>query len=173
VARVAVELVAMSGPEREQRLVFGEVAAQYEAARPSYPDALFETIINFGGLQPGDRALEVGAGTGKATAGFLARGLDVHALEPSAEMAAVSFDWVSEGIAACPLLGSPVMRTVTWNRSYTHDQWVQLLGTHSDHRILPGDQRDRLHSAVGEVIDRHSGRVDVVYDVECYLSRRV
>ena len=89
VARVAGKLAGVSDTEREQRLVFGEVAEQYDACRPSYPDALFDTIIEFGGLQRGDRALEIGAGTGKATTGFVARGLDVHALEPSPEMAAV------------------------------------------------------------------------------------
>jgi trans-aconitate methyltransferase len=74
---------------REQALVFGEVAEQYDAARPSYPDALFATVIEYGGLRSGDAALEIGAGTGKATMGFAARGLVVHALEPSAEMARV------------------------------------------------------------------------------------
>ena len=49
-------------------------------------------------------------------------------------------------------------------------EWVRLLGTHSDHRILPDEQRRELHAAVGDVIDRHGGRVDVVYDVECYLT---
>jgi SAM-dependent methyltransferase len=76
-------------PPREQALVFGEVADEYDAARPSYPDALFATVIEYGALQPGDAALEIGAGTGKATMGFVSRGLAVHAIEPSAEMARV------------------------------------------------------------------------------------
>ncbi len=79
----------MSASEREQRLVFGEIAEQYDAYRPSYPDALFDTIVDFGDVRAGDRALEIGAGTGKATAGFVARGLHVHALEPSPGMAAL------------------------------------------------------------------------------------
>ena len=79
----------MSASEREQRLVFGEIAEQYDEYRPSYPDALFDTIIEFGELHAGDRALEIGAGTGKATAGFATRGLRVHALEPSPAMAAI------------------------------------------------------------------------------------
>ena len=73
----------------EQRLVFGEVAEQYDRARPSYPDELFDAIIEHGGLHAGDAALEIGAGTGKATRGFVARGLAVHALEPSPGMARV------------------------------------------------------------------------------------
>jgi SAM-dependent methyltransferase len=71
---------------REQRLVFGEVAEDYHAARPGYPDALFDDVVAAAG---GRCALEVGAGTGKATQPFAARGLDVLALEPSPEMASV------------------------------------------------------------------------------------
>jgi len=69
--------------------VFGEIADQYEAARPSYPDAVFDTIIEYGDLHAGDRALEIGAGTGKATDRFVERGISVYALEPSEEMARV------------------------------------------------------------------------------------
>jgi SAM-dependent methyltransferase len=74
----------------ERRLSFGGVAAMYDRFRPSYPDALVDDVIAFAGLRPGDRAVEVGAGTGKATALFAARGVHVVALEPSAEMAAVA-----------------------------------------------------------------------------------
>ena len=41
-----------------------------------------------------------------------------------------------------------------------------LLGTHSDHRILPEEQRARLHARGRRRDRRHGGRVDVVYDVE-------
>ena len=74
---------------RQQRLVFGEVAELYDKARASYPDALIDDVIAFAG-GPALRALEVGAGTGKATVGFAARGLDILALEPSEDMAAVA-----------------------------------------------------------------------------------
>ena len=76
-------------PEREQRLVFGEVAQQYQDARPGYPDGLYEVIAELAGIGPGDPVLDVGAGTGKATESLLARGFDVTAVEPSAEMANV------------------------------------------------------------------------------------
>jgi trans-aconitate methyltransferase len=74
---------------REQRTVFGEVADDYEQTRPDYPDTLFDAVFEFGGLRAGDRALEIGAGTGKATRGFIMRGLDVLALEPAPGMAAI------------------------------------------------------------------------------------
>jgi SAM-dependent methyltransferase len=76
---------------REQRLVFGEVAELYDSARAGYPDALVDDVISSAG---GDgsrlRALEVGAGTGKATVSFAARGVEILAVEPSPDMAAVA-----------------------------------------------------------------------------------
>jgi SAM-dependent methyltransferase len=76
---------------REQRLVFGEVAELYDRARAGYPDALVDDVLGSGGADgPGLRALEVGAGTGKATVSFAARGVDILAVEPSHHMAAVA-----------------------------------------------------------------------------------
>jgi SAM-dependent methyltransferase len=74
-------------PVSERRLSFGEVAELYDRARPSYPEALVEDLIELAGA---GTALEVGAGTGKATVLFGQRGVSVLALEPSAEMAAVA-----------------------------------------------------------------------------------
>jgi SAM-dependent methyltransferase len=75
---------------REQRLVFGEVAEQYDRHRPAYPDAVVDDLVERAGLRAGSLVLEVGAGTGKATSMFAARGIRVLAIEPSAEMAAVA-----------------------------------------------------------------------------------
>lgn len=47
-------------------------------------------MLEFCGARAGDRALDVGAGTGKATALFAGRGLAVLALEPSGAMARVA-----------------------------------------------------------------------------------
>ena len=67
---------------------FGAVAAQYDAARPSYPDELFDAIEELGGRPlRGARVLDVGAGTGKATRRLRARGADVVAVEPTSGMA--------------------------------------------------------------------------------------
>jgi SAM-dependent methyltransferase len=75
---------------REQRLVFGEVAEQYDRHRPAYPDRVVDDLVELAGLEVGSLVLEVGAGTGKATSMFAARGIRVLAVEPSAEMAAVA-----------------------------------------------------------------------------------
>jgi SAM-dependent methyltransferase len=84
-----VRLTGMS--ERPRRLVFGEVAELYEAMRPSYPDALVDDLTTWAAEGvPRPTALEVGAGTGKASRLMAARGVQVTAIEPSAEMAAVA-----------------------------------------------------------------------------------
>src|ERR1700692_2225964 len=71
---------------RERRGVFGEAVAQYESARPCYPNELVDDILNYAG--PVGRALEVGAGTGKATVAFAERGVSLTCLEPDPRMAA-------------------------------------------------------------------------------------
>jgi SAM-dependent methyltransferase len=69
---------------------FDARAAQYEDTRPGYPDEAVRAILHFGELAPGARALEVGAGTGKATRLFLERGLEITALEPGAQLVEVA-----------------------------------------------------------------------------------
>jgi hypothetical protein len=46
---------------------FGAAAAAYERFRPGYPAELFDTVMRYA-RQPIRTALEIGAGTGKATA---------------------------------------------------------------------------------------------------------
>jgi SAM-dependent methyltransferase len=243
---------------REQRLVFGEVAEDYEAERPGYPAELFDDLLALSGAR---RALEVGAGTGRATAELAARGVEVLALEPSAEMAAVgrralpgvefvesgfedfttaerfelvyaaqAWHWVDQerGYAhARELLVPGGTLALFWNRprftetplqremddvyrrlqpalyergrapevdyaarlrasggfahvelrEYPWDEqrpaasFVRLLGTFSDHRLLPGDERAELLDEVARVIERHGGAIDIGHVTRLYLAR--
>ena len=74
----------------EQRFTFDSVASLYDSARPIYPDALFDDVIAFAGLNDTDTVLEIGCGTGQATQGFARRGLSVLALDPGEELIAVA-----------------------------------------------------------------------------------
>src|SRR5690349_11023344 len=65
---------------------FGAAAADYDRYRPRYPDQLADDVV---AALPGRHVLEVGAGTGIATAAFAARGMAMTCVEPDAEMAAV------------------------------------------------------------------------------------
>jgi len=74
-----------SGWERGNRTHFGEIVENYDRIRPEYPDQLFRDIFDYAGRT--GTALEIGAGTGKATTPFLRAGYDVTAVEISANMA--------------------------------------------------------------------------------------
>lgn len=78
------------GQTPRRRLAFGAVAELYEQVRPSYPQSLVEVVLAHAQLEPGDRILDVGAGTGKATRLFAGRGHEIVALEPSPQMAGVA-----------------------------------------------------------------------------------
>jgi SAM-dependent methyltransferase len=69
-------------------LSFGSAAEQYERFREGYPDELVDTVLDYAG-RPVRTALEVGAGTGKATRVIAGRGIEVTALEPDPGMASV------------------------------------------------------------------------------------
>jgi SAM-dependent methyltransferase len=68
-------------------LRFGAVAEAYERFRPGYPDDVVDLVLAYAG-RPVDTALEIGAGTGKATRVFAARGIAVTATDPDAAMLA-------------------------------------------------------------------------------------
>lgn len=93
-------------PEPERRLSFGSVAEQYDRHRPGYPPQLVDDVLTYAGTRAGDRALEVGAGTGRATLIFAQRGLKVTALEPDAGMAAVAYERAATAGLAIDLITS-------------------------------------------------------------------
>ncbi|MDR7274756.1 class I SAM-dependent methyltransferase [Catenuloplanes atrovinosus] len=68
-------------------LSFGSVAEAYEQFRPGYPEELFTLVTTYAG-GPIRTALEIGAGTGKATRLFARPGLAVTATEPDEAMLA-------------------------------------------------------------------------------------
>jgi SAM-dependent methyltransferase len=83
-------VTVVSGIDEARRTAFGSVAQAYDRARPSYPPELVDAVLEYAAARPGMAALEVGAGTGKATTLFAERGLAVTAIEPAGEMAEVA-----------------------------------------------------------------------------------
>ncbi|MGH7667183.1 MAG: class I SAM-dependent methyltransferase [Candidatus Dormibacteria bacterium] len=256
--------------QREQRLVFGEVADLYDRYRPGYAAAVFQRLVAYGSLRPGDRALEVGCGTGRATLLLAALNLHLTALEPSPEMAAVArrrtqsltglevveaafedwtlptepfrlvasaqaWHWVNpavrlrkahralapggtlavfwntpgpseEGkeieadldalyqsqapaiagslrrevladerrleIADSGLFGAAVAEAFPWATTYSTEQYVDLLRTQSDHRLLASRVRERLLTGVAQVLDQHGGAYRQHYTTDLYLAGR-
>ncbi len=66
---------------------FGARAEAYERFRPGYPAELFDMVMTYS-AQPVRTALEIGAGTGKATRVFAQRGVTITATDPDAAMLA-------------------------------------------------------------------------------------
>jgi SAM-dependent methyltransferase len=83
--------VSSSGGDRE-RLggTFDRASDLYQRARPEYPSALFERLLEVTQLRPGARLLEVGCATGKATLPLARRGFRIMCVEPGPALAAAA-----------------------------------------------------------------------------------
>ena len=57
----------------ERKVVFDEIASEYDAMRPGYPEQLIEKLLLLSNLQKSAHILEVGCGTGQATRSFARR----------------------------------------------------------------------------------------------------
>jgi SAM-dependent methyltransferase len=77
-------------PSDRERLAatFNSAARLYHQARPEYPDRLFGELTRLARLGPGDRLLEVGCATGKATIPLARRGFRITCVEIGADLAA-------------------------------------------------------------------------------------
>jgi SAM-dependent methyltransferase len=86
---------------------FSGVAADYAAARPEYPDALFDAIATVVPMQA--QVWEPGCGSGQATRGLASRFAHVHATEPSARQ--LEQHWAQPGNGRASLAVEPAERT--------------------------------------------------------------
>ncbi len=78
----------MPADRDELRATFETAAVRYDRARPEYPEALFDELVQLTGVSNGDRVVEIGCATGKATRPLAARGLRVTCIELGAALAA-------------------------------------------------------------------------------------
>lgn len=72
--------------DRQRAESFGSAAARYDRHRPGYPTALIADLVAHQGI----RVLDVGAGTGIASAQLRGAGAEVLAVEPDPQMAEVA-----------------------------------------------------------------------------------
>jgi SAM-dependent methyltransferase len=121
----------------ERALSFGSVAAAYERFRLGYPDELVDDVMAYAG-RPVRTALEDGAGTGKATRVFAARGIAVTASDPDAEMLAELRRHVPASVRAEQATFEQLPLTTTydlvfaaasfhWTRAEGRWEWVAAL----------------------------------------------
>jgi SAM-dependent methyltransferase len=86
------------------RGTFDEEAELYNAARPRYPEELFEALIFATNLAHDAKLLEIGPGTGQATKPLAQRGFEIAAVELGASLA---------DVARRELYGFPGVKIVT------------------------------------------------------------
>lgn len=149
---------------------FGRSAAAYERGRPSYPDDAVDRLV---AALPGRRVIDLAAGTGKLTRLLVARGCDVTAVEPVAEMRALvepparAVDGVAEAIG----LPDASADAVTVAQAFHWFDGPRALA--EIHRVLrpirPGgvlallwnrrDLRDELQQRLTALLEPHRGGV--------------
>ena len=75
-------------------------------------------------------------------------------------------------IEACGRFGPVDEQSFTWERTYTRDEWLDQLPTHSDHRTLPPDVLGCLLEHIGDVIDANGGALTIGHTTELLLAAR-
>jgi SAM-dependent methyltransferase len=73
-----------------KRATFDEVAELYARGRPPYPEIVIDDVIELTGFGPGSRIVEIGCGTGQATAALAERGIDVTCVELGRRLADIA-----------------------------------------------------------------------------------
>lgn len=180
------------------RTAFGDDAANYHAARPPYPDAVWTALRERAGLRPDIDILEIGAGSGLATgpllrheprrlvaiepdhrlAGFLRANLAAPQLEvvtepfESAALPSASFELVASATAFHWLAAVPALREITsLLRPDGHVAlWWNVFGD--------GGRHDPFHVATSHLFDgapmspsqSRAGRPEHALDAEARLA---
>src|SRR5260370_33972706 len=83
----------MTTPDEDRerlRQTFNQAAGSYHRARPDYPSELFDDLITITGLAPGDRLLEIGCATRKATLPLARRGFRITCIQLGPDLAAAA-----------------------------------------------------------------------------------
>jgi SAM-dependent methyltransferase len=81
-------MVLVSDDREQLRTTFNSASSLYHQARPEYPAELYDELVRLARLRPGDRVLEVGCATGKATIPLARRGFSITCVEIGADLAA-------------------------------------------------------------------------------------
>jgi SAM-dependent methyltransferase len=80
----------------------------------------------------------------------------------------VSVDELDES----PLFVSSPPREYAWSETYTTSRYIELMSTHSDHRMLAPEAFERLADGVTALVERHGGELRIDYVTRLHLARR-
>lgn len=76
--------------------MFNSAADRYQQARPEYPEQLFDALVASTGINAGDRLLEVGCASGKATMPLARRGFRVTCVEIGPDLVAAARRYLAD-----------------------------------------------------------------------------
>jgi SAM-dependent methyltransferase len=76
------------------------------------------------------------------------------------------------GIRATPGLSGPTEHRFEWSRTYTRDEWLDQLPTHSDHAAMAPDTLAQVLDRIGAIIDRFGGAFEMEYSTLLLESTR-
>jgi ubiquinone/menaquinone biosynthesis C-methylase UbiE len=82
-----------------RRVLFGGVAARYDATRQGYPAEITNAVVATAEIGPGAAVLEIGCGTGQFTRQLAGRALNLTAIDIGAAMVAVARRNVADAAA--------------------------------------------------------------------------
>jgi SAM-dependent methyltransferase len=79
------------------------------------------------------------------------------------DQSTLDYTMVTDALAACAALAPPQLQTFPWTRTYTRDEWLDELLSHSDHTALAPDLQEAVLAAVGATIDEFGGSFDMTF----------
>ena len=82
------------------------------------------------------------------------------------------FTKAADGIRAVGGFGVPEQWTFDWQRSYTREQWLDLVPTSGGHSLFPPGQLDELLAGLGDAIDAVGGAFAMDYTTVAVTAER-
>ncbi len=79
-----------SNIDKTLRLAFDAIADLYDEVRPDYPRQLIDDIISLSEIPNKGAILEIGSGSGQATAAFVEKGYCIHCIEPGENLVEIA-----------------------------------------------------------------------------------
>ena len=168
---------------------FDTVADTYAKLRPGYVAALYQDIFAYCPLDASSHAVEVGIGGGQATRPVLETGCTVTAVEPGEAYAKYYHAYYrsvpkleDEYTEAQAIRRAEIAakygfidiqhRLYRRTRVFTAAEYVQLLGTYSDHIAIEESIRKTFFAKIREAILRHGGTITIYDTIDLQLARK-
>ncbi len=83
-----------------------------------------------------------------------------------------SIDKYINALKISELFSNPIEFIVEWNKVYSHDEYLMLLNTYSDHLALPDPQKNSFFSEISKIIKEFGGQVERLYETIAIVSKK-